>query len=82
MSKEQSQVSIEDEVVAVRVLSVIFVTFMVLIVGSYSDIPREEAVKNTETHSIAHSNTNNTSHLNHRVSIKSGVNTNIRSLIK
>ncbi len=47
MKNQQSQVSIEDELVAVRVLSAIFVTFMVLIVGSYSDSSQNKLIKNT-----------------------------------
>ena len=75
MSKEQSQVNIEDEVVAVRVLSAVFVTFMVLIVGSYSEIPRDEVAQNVATHSEITS-------LNHGVSISAGMSAKLPSLLQ
>ena len=84
MDNNKSQVDIEDEVVAVRVLSVVFIVFMVLIVGSYSDIPKDEITQNTTTHSTVsavHSTNLDISPSNSTVNIKTGLKTEIQSLI-
>ena len=48
MNNKQSQVEIEDELVTVRILSVVFITFMILIVGSYSDAPNSKLAESDQ----------------------------------
>ena len=65
MKNQQSQIEIEDETTVVRVLSAVFITLMILIIGSYSDIPQEKIAQNQQTQTIAHTaNTNNLNSLN------------------
>ena len=77
MNNKQTQVEIEDELVAVRVLSAIFITFMVLIIGSYSDIPKDEIAQNTTTHSVAQSSTKNITSSNQLLRVKSQINSEL-----
>jgi len=55
MIDKQSQVSIEDELVAVRILSIVFISFMILIVSSYSDLPNEELSQDKTNQTLVHS---------------------------
>ncbi len=41
MHNKAPQIKIEDEILAVRVLSLVFIAFMLMIIGSYADTPRD-----------------------------------------
>jgi len=54
MSNKPSDVEIEDEVAVVRVLSALFITFMVLIVSSYSEVAETELVNSGTLTTVSH----------------------------
>jgi len=60
MSNKPSEVEIEDEVAVVRVLSALFITFMVLIVSSYSEVAETELVNSETLTSVSHTQQNTT----------------------
>lgn len=59
MTNKQHQIEIEEETTVVRILSVIFITLMILIVSSYSDIPRDKNEGNSVSQTITDTRDNN-----------------------
>jgi len=59
MTNKQHQIEIEEETTVVRILSVIFITLMILIVSSYSDIPRDKNAETSVSQTITDTRDNN-----------------------